>query len=85
MWNLKNETNELIYKTKTDSENKFRVTKGGKWEGGGINQEVGISIYTLLHIKQINKDLLYRIGSSTQYSVITYMGKESEKEQICNR
>ena len=29
-----------------------------------------------------NKDLLYRTGESTQYSVVTYMGKESEKEWI---
>ena len=27
-----------------------------------------------------NKDLLYSTGNSAQYSVITYMGKESEKE-----
>ena len=34
-------------------------------------------------IKQItNKDLLYSTRSSTQYSVITYMRKESEKEWI---
>ena len=34
MWNLKNYTNKLIYKTETDSEteNKFKVTK---WEVGG--------------------------------------------------
>ena len=30
----------------------------------------------------INKDLLYSMGNSMQYSVITYMGKESEKEWI---
>ena len=30
----------------------------------------------------INKDLLYSTGNSTQYSVITYIGKESEKEWI---
>ena len=50
---------------------------------GGINQEFGINIYTLLYIKQIiNRDLLYSTGKSTQYFVITYMGKESEKEWI---
>ena len=39
--------------------------------------------YTLLYIKQItNKDLLYSTGSSTQYYVITYTGKESKKERI---
>ena len=42
-----------------------------------------MNIYTLLHIKQIiNKDLLYNTGNSTQYSVITYMGEESEEEWI---
>ena len=35
----------------------------------------------LIYIKYIsNKDLLYRTGKSTQYSVVTYMQKESEKE-----
>ena len=51
--------------------------------GGGINQEIGINTYALLYIKQItSKDLLYSTGNSTQYSLITYKGKESEKEQI---
>ena len=49
--------------------------------GGKKNQEFGINIYTLLFIKQKNnKDLLYRTGSYIQYLVITYNGKESEKE-----
>ena len=34
------------------------------------------------------KDLLYSTENSSQYSVITYMGKESEKEwvyiHVCN-
>ena len=30
MWALKNDTNELIYKTEIDIENKFIVDKGGK-------------------------------------------------------
>ena len=57
-------------------ENKFKVTrerdgadsnKLGDWDG----------IYTLLCIKQItNKSLLYDTGNSTQYSVMTYMGKK---------
>ena len=62
----------------TDVENKLMVTRG---ERGGINWEIGIDTYTLLYIKQItNKDLLYSTGNSTQYSVMTYMGKESKKE-----
>ena len=59
----------------------YQRGKGGE---GGINQRFGINRYTLLHIKQINnKDLLYSIGDYIQYLVITYNGKESEKEYIC--
>lgn len=48
-------------------------------EGG--DYETGIDIYTLLYTKQItNKDLLYTIGNSTQYSIMVSMGKEFEKE-----
>ena len=55
---------------------------GGK--GGGINWEVGIDLYTLLYIKQTtNKDLPCSTENSTQYSVMTYMGKESKKEWMC--
>ena len=40
----------------------------------------------MIHIKKslkiVNKDLLYSTGNFTQYSVITYMGKESEEEYI---
>ena len=52
-------------------------------EGGGINWEVGIDIYILLHIKWIDKKpLLYSPESSIQYSVMAYMGKESKNEWI---
>ena len=46
-----------------------------------------MNIYTQLHIRQVNnKDLLYNTGTSTQYSVITYMRKwksGSEVSQSC--
>ena len=59
-------------------ENKLMVTKGEKT--GGINLEFEINRYRLLYTKQINnKYLLYSTGNSTQYSVITYNGKESVK------
>ena len=52
-------------------------------EGGGINWEIRIYIYTLLYTRYItNNDLLHSTGSSTQYSVMTDMGKESKKEWI---
>ena len=48
-----------------------------------MNWEIGMDIHTRLHIKWItNKDLLCSTGNPTQHSVITYMGKESEKEWI---
>ena len=52
-------------------------------EGGGINCEIGIDIYTLLYIKWVNnKPLLYSPENSTQSSVMAYMGKESKNEWI---
>ena len=45
--------------------------------GEGISCDTGIDTYTLLYTKQTtNKDLPYTTGNSTQYSVMTYMGKE---------
>ena len=62
-------------------ENKLMVTKGVK--KGGINWEFGISWSKLLYIKYIIiKDLLYSIRKYTQYFVILFKGKESEKEYI---
>ena len=60
-WNLKYDTNELIHKTETDLQTQKINLWLPKREGeGGINQEFGINIYTLLYTKQINdKDLLY--------------------------
>ena len=76
MWNLKKNDTMVLFTKHIDRGNKFMVIKG---EGmGGINEESEINIYTLLYI--INKDLLYSTENSIQYSVITYMGKESKKE-----
>ena len=82
MWILKNGTNELIYKTEIESQ----MQKTKLWlprEKREINWEIDIDIYTLLYIKSItNKNLQYSTGNSTQYSIISYMGKESNKEWI---
>ena len=45
-------------------------------EKGEVTWEIGIDIYTLLCIKH-NTDLLHSSGNFTQYSVMTYMGKDS--------
>jgi len=60
-----------------DVENIFMVPR---YKQRGINWQIVIDIYTLLYIELTNKDLLYRIGKSTQYSVMAYMGKESKKK-----
>ena len=45
---------------------------------------VGSDLNILQYIKQLNnKAVLYSTGNYTQYSIITYNGKESEKEHIC--
>ena len=79
MWNLiKNDIKDF---TKIQKPNLW-IPKG-KHLGERTNQEVEINIYTLLYIKQKNnKYLLYNTGKSTQDSVITSMGKESEEEWI---
>ena len=57
------------------------ITKGERW-GRRYNLGDLDYIHTLLCVTQIiNKDLLFSTGNSTQYSVIIYMGKESEKNR----
>ena len=51
--------------------------------GGSIKWEIWINIHSLLCMEWMsNKDLLYSTGKSTQYSAVTYMGEEFEKEWI---
>ena len=83
MWNLKNGTNKLIYKTEIESQiqKTNMITMGGR---GGRRDKLGDwdwHIHATIYIKQVtNKDLLYSTGNSTQYSVMTYKRKESKKE-----
>ena len=50
----------------------------------GVNQELEMNAHTLLHVRQrASKDLLCSTGHSTQYSVITYVRKESKKINKC--
>ena len=76
-WNLKrNDSNELIYKTETDSESELMVARGIEM-GGGIVRESGTDMYTLLYLKQItNRVLLYSTGNSAQCYVAVWMGGE---------
>ena len=50
----------------------------------GINQEFGISRYTLLYMNYINnKALLYSTGNYIQCPIVNCNEKESEKEYVC--
>ena len=83
MWNLKYNTNELIYKTETDSQTEktaFHCQGGGGGDGEGMEWEFGISRCKLLYTEWINnKVLLYSARNSIQYPVINHNGKEYEK------
>ena len=50
MWNIKNNTNELIYKTETDSQTYKTNLWSQRGKAGGINKEYGINRYTIYKI-----------------------------------
>ena len=84
MWNLKKKIQVNLLQNRnrfTDTGSKLTVTKR-EGEAAGINQELGMNRYRLLYTKQINNDLLHSTGDYIQHLVITYNGKESEKEYI---
>ena len=67
-----------------DFKNKLMVTKGTGEGGGGMDRGFGTGIYTSRDLELLaNEDLLYSTGNSTQYSMIIYMGKESERQCMC--
>ena len=74
-------TKNLVNKTESDSKPSktnlwlLKGAGGGGWMAAG---RVGIGMCTLLRVEwMVNRDLRYSPGNSIQYSVITYMGKES--------
>ena len=81
IWNLKNNTNELIYKTETDSQ----TQKTNLWLPKRMGRDkLGVwdsYIYTLYYIKEANnKDReLYNTGNFTQYLIIICSGKNLQK------
>ena len=65
MWNLKYDTNELIYKHKqTHIEKRLVVAVTGRDSGGGIDWEFGVTKCKLLHI-DITESLCYTPGTNT--------------------
>ena len=57
MWNLKYDTNELIYETETDIENRL-VVANAEGSGGGMYWKSGISRCVLLYTEWINNKVL---------------------------
>ena len=76
--NLKNDTNELSDKTDSKTQKTNLWLPQGK-QKGGINQEFGIKICTILYEEQITKTYCIAQRTTSNYLVITYDGKESEK------
>ena len=61
MQNIKNDTNELIYKTEIDSQTQKTNLRLSKGKEEGIHQEFGINMHTLVYIsKQQGSTLWHR-------------------------
>ena len=72
---LRNDTNEFIFKTKTDSQTlktNYGYQRGKVGRRDGLRQGQGIGICTLLYREWMVKgDLPYSTRNFTQYSVMT--------------
>ena len=69
-WNLKQDTNKLIYKTDSQTQNRLMAAKGDRGEGG-MEWEFGISRRKLLYTESMdNKVLLY---SRNQNDIISQL------------
>ena len=78
MWNLKHDTNELIYKTETGSQTqRTGLWLPGERGWGGLNWEFGVSRCQLIYIEWVNrKVLLHCTGNCIQYPGVSSDGKE---------
>ena len=75
-WNLKKDTNELIYKIERNSQalnNKFMVTRGNRW-GGEIDWDFRNDMYTLLYLELSTRT--YCIAHGTLLNVMCQPGWE---------
>ena len=82
-WNLEKWYTQPLLAKQKETHRRREQTHG--YQEGGMNWEIGIDIHTLLILclKQVtNENLLYRTGNSTRCSVVTLMGRKSEREGI---
>ena len=83
VWNLKYDTNELIYKRETDSQRIGLRLPRGRGGGGRRDWEFGGSRCKLLYTGWINNKVpQYNTGNYIQYPTINHNRKEYEKERI---
>ena len=62
----------------------LQLPKGTGWGGGEMDWGFGTGICILWYMERLtNRNLLYSTVNSIQWSVIIYIGKESEKEWTC--
>ena len=81
MWNLRYDTNELIYETETGSQRTHLLLPRGRGGWEGKDWEFGVSGCKVLYTEWINnKVLLYSTVNYIRYPVINTNGKEYEKE-----
>ena len=81
IWNLKYDTNVLIYETDSQTQRTDLWLTRGWGSEGGMDWKRGISRCNLLYTEWINnKVLLYSTGNYSQYPVINRKEKEYEKD-----
>ena len=69
MWNLEKWCRGTYFQNRNGDTNREQIYRHQVGNGGGINWEVGIHIYTLLCIKQItNENLLYNTRNYLMFS-----------------
>ena len=87
MWNLKKvyEGTYLQYRKRLNRLRKQTYDyQRGQVVGEGWTRGFGIGIFALRYMELLAiGDMLYITEKYTQYSVIIYVGKESEREWIC--
>ena len=87
MWNLiKNDTNELIYKTETDLQiSKTNMDTKGERFRGGIKQELGMNTHTLEYFSAIeNEEIPPRAATWMHLEGIMFSEiSQTEKDTYC--
>ena len=84
MFNLKKRIQMNLIAEQKQTHRLLKQTYGhqrGQMRWWGMEGYFGIGICTLRYMEWLaNRDLLYSKRNSTQYLLMVYMGKESEKE-----